>query len=166
MLWILRASHFGIEKRALKMYSQACRTALGRSHPRATDSPHLVPLCGAAELGKLLLGTREAGREEPSDAVLKLAAADHVECFVCRIAEVVSAASVGMDVDEPREKRESVGLYDLVARDRANIGPGSCNAAVFNTHTRNTEIFSRCNDSRPYYGNVHLPAKNFMSRWT
>ena len=115
---------------------------------RGTSAALLVALGGGTHFGEVFFGARKAGREEARHAVRELAASDCVERRVRRIAEIRSAASVGMDVDKARQQRKPARLDDALPRCRRNLRADLDYHAVFDSDIRNAEIPSRRDDAR------------------
>jgi hypothetical protein len=93
------------------VHTKACRTV----------APRLVAFGAAAHLGQLLLWTGKAGSKEGRDTVRKFSGADLGERLIGRIAEIGSAASMGMDVDKAGKKRKPRGIDDPVSGGRLHI---------------------------------------------
>ena len=152
---ILRTRHFGIEERTFQMNAKASRaTAVPRSPLPVPRSP-LVAFGGGTQFGKVFFGARKAGREETCHAVRELAATDDVKRRIRRIAEVRSAASVGMDVDKARQQRKPVRLDDLVPQNRTDIRSNRDDLSTRDTHTRDAKVTPRRYNARA--NNCHCP---------
>ncbi len=110
-----------------------------------------------AEGGETVFRKRQAGREERGHAVGKLAAPDGVERLVRGVAEVETAAPVGMDVHEAGKERQAIGGDNLVpgARSCRRTADGVDAAVVTDAHVHHAEVASRRDDMRPVDDDGH-----------
>ena len=119
-------------------------------HPEARRalSAHLVPLRAAAKLRQFLFGTSQARREKASDAVFQLVSAYSRKSLVRRVAEVASATTMGVDVDETGDKHKPAGVHDLLAGLRGKIAPDFLYAPVAYAYGNKAEVAARRNYTR------------------
>jgi hypothetical protein len=110
---------------------------------RRTFAYRLIAFGAAAHLSKLFLRAGKSSGKKGCDAVRKLSRADLGERLIRSIAEIGSAASMGMDVDKAGKKRKPGGIYDPISGERLNVSADSDNAPSLHANGCDSEIASR-----------------------